>query len=104
MDNPQALVDRNINPKVSDVYNVWWKTNLGARNGKDVYEELERQVAMYNDDNNSTGGKAVVKKFSKSEVGSDQPLVLAMCTPLMARVHEHVKQAGKIMFVDSSSS
>ena len=47
---------------------------------------------------------AVVKRFSKSEVGSDQPLVLAICTPLMARVHEHVKQAGEIKFVDSSSS
>ena len=49
MDNPQALADRNINPKVSDVYNifnVWRKTNLGARKGKDVYEELERRVAM----------------------------------------------------------
>ena len=29
---------------------------------------------------------------------------LAICTPLMARAHEHVKQAGEIMFVDSSSS
>ena len=107
MDNPQVLADRNINPKVSDVYNifnVWRKTNLGARNGKDVFEELERRVAIYNEDNKSTGGKAVVKRFSKSEDGSDQPLVLAICTPLMARVHEHVKQAGEIMFVDSSSS
>ena len=33
----QALADRNINPNVSDVYNVWGKTNLGARNGKDVF-------------------------------------------------------------------
>ena len=67
-----------------------------------VYEELERRVAIYNDDSKSTGGKAVVKRFSKSEVG--YALVLAICTPLMARAHEHVKQAGEIMFVDSSSS
>ena len=46
----------------------------------------------------STGGKAVAKRFSKSEVGYDQPLVLAICTPLMVRMHEHVKQAGEIMF------
>ena len=45
-----------------------------------------------------------MKRFFKSEVGSDQPLVLAICTPLMAWVHEHVMQAGEIMFVDSSSS
>ena len=77
---------------------------MGARNGKDTFEELERRVAIYNDENKSTGGKAVVKRFSKSEDGSDQPMVLGKCTPLTARVHEHVKQASEIMFVDSSSS
>ena len=30
--------------------------------------------------------------------------MLAICTPLMARVHEHVTQAGELMFVDSSAS
>ena len=39
---------------------------------------IQRRVAIYSDDNKSTGGKAVVKRFSKSEVGSDQPLVLAL--------------------------
>ena len=78
IETPQALADRSINPKVSEVYNifnVWRKTNLGAKNGKYVFEELERRVAIYNDDNKSTGGKAVVKRFSKGKEGSpDQPL------------------------------
>ena len=36
MDNPQAVADRNINPKVGDVYNifnVWWK-NFGSKKWK----------------------------------------------------------------------
>ena len=32
------------------------------------------------------------------------PLSVAICTPLMARVHQTVPQAGEMMFVDSSSS
>ena len=52
IETPQALADKSINPKVSDVYNifnVWRKTNLGAENGKYVFEELERRVAIYNE-------------------------------------------------------
>ena len=46
-----------------------------------------------------------MKRFSKGKEGSpDQPLVLAICTPLMARVHEHVTLAGELMFVNSSAS
>ena len=46
-----------------------------------------------------------MKRFSKGKEGSpNQPLVLDICTPLMASVHEHVTQAGELMFVDSSAS
>ena len=33
-----------------------------------------------------------------------QPLVLAICTPLMARAHQLVKQAGEVVYCDSTSS
>ena len=36
--------------------------------------------------------------------GDDQPLILAICTPLMARVHKHIQQAKEQVFIDSSSS
>ena len=48
---------------------------LRARNGKDVFEDLERRVAIYNNDNKSTSGKAVVKRLKMD-------LMLAICTPL----------------------
>ena len=39
-DKPQLLADRNINPKISDVYNIsnkWRKDNLGIRTGKELF-------------------------------------------------------------------
>ena len=47
MDTFRILLIGNINPKVSDVYNifnVWGKTNLEARHGKDVDEELNDKL------------------------------------------------------------
>ena len=40
------------------------------------------------------GGKAVVHRFCKDidKNSDDQPLILAICTPLMARVHTHIQQ------------
>ena len=40
----------------------------------------------------------------KKREPSEKPLVLAICTPLMARTHRNVIQAGEIVFCDSSSS
>ena len=75
------------------------KLTWEQRIGKDVFEEL-----LYTMMTVRVWWEGNSERFSKSKVGSDQPLVLAICTLLMARVHEHVKQAGKIMFVYFSSS
>ena len=43
MDDPKLLADRNVNPKVSDVYNLfnkWRKYNLGVRTGKNCLQSL----------------------------------------------------------------
>ena len=51
----QLLADRNVNPKISDVYNMfnkWRKSNLGARTGKQLFTELEQRVNVYNYSNN----------------------------------------------------
>ena len=107
-ENPHVLADRSINPKVSDVYNMfnkWRKCNLGTRTGNDLFEELEKRVNIYNEEHKECGGRALLKRFCKGKSGScDQPLILAICTPLMSRVHEHVVQAGELVYVDSTSS
>ena len=113
MDDPNLLADRNVNPKISDVYNLfnkWRKSNLGVRTGEHLFIELERRINVYNDAHKDSGGKAIVKRFCKSKKGpcdnedDEQPLILAICTPLMSRVHQHVHQSKELVFVDASSS
>ena len=53
--------------------------------------------------------KGIVKVYSKIKGHSDneeieQPLMLAICTRLMCRVHEHICQSKELVFVDASSS
>ena len=50
-------------------------------------------------------GKASVQRFCKNEgKDDDQGLILAICTPLMSRVHRYIQQSGELVFIDSSSS
>ena len=111
----QLLADRHVNPKISDVYNLfnkWRKSNLGVRTGKQLFTELEQRINIYNDSNDHIGGKAIVHRFCKGSKVKDavdneefeQPLILAICTPLMSRVHQHVYQSKELVFVDASSS
>jgi hypothetical protein len=107
-DDPQLLADRNTNPKLSDVYNLfnkWRKNNLGVRTGKQLFTDLEKRVNVYNEEHREEGGRAVVQRFCKKEgIDDDQPLVLAICTPLMARVHKYIQQSCELVFIDSSRS
>ena len=112
MDNPKVLADRNVNPKVSDVYNLfnkWRKSNLGVRTGKQLFTELEKRVNVYNDTHRHAGGRVILQRFckgskEKDDFGVDQPLILAICTPLMSRVHQYIHQSKELVFVDASSS
>ena len=103
-----SLADRSTNPKLNDVYNMfskWRKNNLGIKNGKEMFDELEKKINMYNSENDTIGGKAVMQRFIKGNDGTlDQPLIVAIVTPLMSRVHEFVKQSGELVFIDSSAS
>ena len=59
----QLLADRQVNPKRSDVYNLfnkWRRSNLGVRTGKQLFSELEQRINIYNDHNKETGGKAMI--------------------------------------------
>ena len=94
-----------------------------------MFETLEAYVTDYNFKHKDDGGHIVVKMYcaahgnDSQELSSDEdtvapktkklkiqtfkeeePLAVAICTPLMARVHQRIPQAGEIMFVDSSSS
>ncbi len=115
MDDHKLLANRNVNPKVSDVYNLfnkWRKSNIGVRTGKQLFTELEWSVNAYNNAHRHIGGKAIVQRFCKGSKAKgdcdnedvEQALILAICTPLMSRVHQHIYQSKELVFVDASSS
>ncbi len=36
--------------------------------------------------------------------GDNTPLIIAIVTPLMRRIHKYVRQSGELVFVDSTSN
>ena len=71
-----------------------------------LFTDVEKGIHAYHELHKENGGKAVVYRFckDKDENCVDQPLILAICTPLMARVHKYIQQAKELVFIDSSSS
>ena len=78
-----------------DKYN---RDNLEAE-GKPILQWYE---APGIEDSNS-GADLPPTKRKRREV-SNKPLILAICTPLMARVHKQVCQSVEIVFCDATSS
>lgn len=125
-DSQTRMADRAQNPLLQDICRLFrhWRENVyGADDGKNVFDKLQEKVDQYNAENEACGGKAFLQwyeapvsdtadelegkappaKRKKREL-TEKPLVLAICTPLMARAHRNVMQAGEIVFCDSSSS
>ena len=77
------------------MFNKWRKSNLDVRTGKQLFTELKRRINIYNDANRNIGGKAIIQRFYKDSSAkgnyfnedTEQPLIVAICTPLMSRVH-----------------
>ena len=52
-------------------------------------------------------GEAFLQQYEHKPIqgkAASQPLVLAICTPLMSCAHQLVKQAGELVYCDSTSS
>ena len=70
-----------------------------------MFTKLERVVSQYNEKYASEGGYAYLQRYISTDfVKSSQLLVLAACTPLMARAHELIRQAGELTYCDSTAS
>ena len=118
------LADRAFNPTkpdISKLYEEWRQQNMGADNGKELFNKLDAEIKAYN---NMSGGRAKLQVFQsgvnddcvysssdseerkppKKKKRRSQPMVIAVCTPLMCRVHENVQQAGEMVFCDATSS
>ena len=107
-----AHADHSINPLPTDIYYLYkkWRVDKhGKENGEDMFKQLQHTVDNYNKEHKQEDGKAFLQsyegKISKgTQETTGQPLVLAVCTPLMARAHQLVRQAGELVYRDSTAS
>ena len=120
-----SLADRGHNPMVQDICRLfikWKEATYGKDDGKELFQRLQERVDRYNRDNCEAEGKTILQWYeapgtedSDSEADlpptkrkrrevSNKPLILAICTPLMARIHKQVCQAAEIVFCDATSS
>ena len=119
------MADRAINPTKTDIsrlYQEWRSKELGAENGKALFDKLDAEIALYNDAHFSQGGQAKLQVFQceASSTDSDseaeltvpvsrtrkrsQPMIIAICTQLMSRVHQNIQQSCEMVFCDATSS
>ena len=99
------LADRKYCPSLTDVnymYGKWQLHKKGAPNGQSMFKTLTTTIENYNNKNGNKGGKCFLQNFEQSD-NSEQPLIVAICTPLMSRVHQR-RQAGEMAFLDASGS
>ena len=87
--------DRSINPSVQDIYylfKIWREEQYGKESGEEMFTKLEDIVGQYNKKYSCEGGHAFLQRYiSNASTTTSQPLVLAVCTPLMARAHELIR-------------
>ena len=101
--------DRSVNPLAQDIYylfRTWREERYGKERGEQMFAKLETLVGQYNEKHSSEGGYAYLQRYniSNASVKCLQPLVLAVCTPLMARVHKLIRQACELTYCDSTAS
>ena len=76
-------------------------------NGETMFNQLMKIIEEYNKENAEIGGRAFLQQYEHKPIqgkAASQPLVLAICTPLMSCAHQLVKQAGELVYCDSTSS
>lgn len=95
----EILADGSACPNLQWCYHLYRKTFLkeyGPASGEGMVESLSGAIEKYNAESGSVC--AVVKKFQETD------LIVALCSPLMKRVHRLLKSSGEINFLDSGGS
>lgn len=76
-------------------YKIYHKV-YGHPEGKELHNSIQNFIDKYN--------KEQASKCAAFQLVNDTDIIIAICTPLMKRVHERLRSAGEIMFVDSSGT
>ncbi|KAJ8018274.1 hypothetical protein HOLleu_43823 [Holothuria leucospilota] len=91
--------DRSICPDLQFCFRLFYKEfkkHYGEPGGDDMMATLKENLLRYNSGQN--------ENCVKAETVPDGQIVIAICTPLMKRVHEKWNYSGEMMFVDSSGN
>ncbi|XP_056156746.1 uncharacterized protein LOC130130908 [Lampris incognitus] len=94
-----AAADRSICPDVHFCYRLYYKLfqrAYGSPSGEEMLVDLNGRLYQYNMVQGATSAK-----MEKTEDGH---VIIAICTPVMKRVHTMLRESGEIVFVDSSGN
>lgn len=97
----ELLADRAKNPDydfIAKLFQKYRETELGGHNGSSMFQRLAEVV---NNFNNSGQGKAALQEYNAD---TGKSFILCIVTEFMCRVHEKVRQAGELCYMDASSS
>lgn len=96
----RIAADGSLCPNLQWVYHKYYskfKKEYGASDGVEMVKSLEHFIDIYN-----VKCKDECAKLFFNE--SENEIIIAICTPLMKRVHQNLKSSSEIMFVDASGS
>ena len=92
--------DRSVTPRQRDfrhIYEQYGRQKFGGKNGE-MFEKLAEKIEQYKAKNEEAS-----VEFQMND-GDEVPLLVAIITPLMKRVHKEVPQCGELIFVDATSN
>lgn len=76
------------------LYYSIFKRDYGASSGDAMLENLQERLEVYNKEQCETCGRM--------ESTADGQTVIALCTPVMKRIHRLERHSGEMLFMDSS--
>lgn len=92
--------DRSVTPRKRDfnhLYSKFGEEKFGGK-GPLMFEKLEEKLQDYK---KSHPGATINHQLYE---GDETPLIIAIVSPLMKRVHKEIPQCGELVFVDSTSN
>lgn len=89
------------------LYYKLFQQDYGASSGPLEVEHLERQISQLNAEMTTSATTdphhSSVERYIALEV-VDNDVIIAVCTPLMKRVHRYTKHSGEIVFMDAGGN